>query len=146
MHSALRATRFPARASFPDPVRPEYSLEAVSGQSDIRAAMPSRAPHAAEIRSALHEFLAPGRAVSTAELRIRLHENGFCGVSHESVYKQLVLLEQRGLISKLGRRNGRRHTFWAATRTAARPHLVSICTVSASPGLPIVGTKGGGAC
>lgn len=69
----------------------------------------------AAIRSTLHDLLSSGRAVSTAELRIRIHDSGFGNTPHESVYQQLVLLAGRGLVRKLGPRNGRRHTFWAAS-------------------------------
>lgn len=99
-------------------VRASTSSQVPASSPRLVADTPSPAPRAAEVREALHHLLSSGRAVSTSELRIRLQDSGLPHVTHEAVYKQLVLLAGRGLLRKLGRCNGRRHVFWAAIPTA----------------------------
>lgn len=94
---------------------PEAPTRPVWRDFDDPAATVAPVSSTAEIRATLQHLLSSGRAVSTAELRIRVQDSGFENTTHEAVYQQLVLLAGRGLVRKLGHRNGLRHTFWAAS-------------------------------
>lgn len=135
MHPAPRVPSSPVRASTSSPAH-------VPSQRPVKD-KPSPAPRAAEIREALHHLLSSGRAVSTSELRIRLQESGLPHITHEAVYKQLVLLAGRGQLRKLGRCNGRRHAFWVALPAACRSQQ-HVGSGPDNPKPPTAGAGGGG--
>ncbi|MCT7373010.1 LexA family transcriptional regulator [Mycolicibacterium llatzerense] len=82
---------------------------------------PTRTGTNREVRHALMLHLAHGRAITTTELRTRLSEDGFDGVTQETVYRHLDAMARAGDIRRL-RHAGRRHIFW--TRRQATSALL----------------------
>ncbi len=74
-----------------------------------------------DVRHALMQLLAPGRAITTTELRTRLNDDGFDGVTQETVYRHLDAMARAGHIRRL-RHASRRHIFW--TRRQATSALL----------------------
>jgi Fe2+ or Zn2+ uptake regulation protein len=68
---------------------------------------------ASPLRSQLLGFLRHGRLITTSELRQRIRDAGFSGADVESVYRNLVALQRRGLVKRVEVRG--RHAFWATT-------------------------------
>jgi Fe2+ or Zn2+ uptake regulation protein len=68
---------------------------------------------ASALRCHLLRLLQHGRPISTSELRQRIHEAGFASTHAESVYRNLVVLQRRGLVKRVEVRG--RHAYWATT-------------------------------
>lgn len=72
---------------------------------------PARTAGNQDVRQALRQLLAHGRAITTTELRTRLTNDGFDGVTQETVYRHLDAMARAGEVRRL-RHAGRRHIFW----------------------------------
>lgn len=82
--------------------------------------MPARTTPHREVREALLQRLSYGRAITTTELRTHLDNDGFPGITQETVYRHLDAMARAGQILRLPH-TGRRHIFWRAP--AQTPNL-----------------------
>lgn len=73
--------------------------------------IPARTTPHREVREALLQRLAHGRAITTTELRTQLTNDGFPGITQETIYRHLDAMARSGQILRL-RHPGRRHIFW----------------------------------
>ncbi|MET4427053.1 Fe2+ or Zn2+ uptake regulation protein [Mycolicibacterium sp. 624] len=68
---------------------------------------------ASALRNHLLRLLRHGGPITTSELRQRSHESGFDTAHIESVYRNLLVLQRRGLVTRVDVRG--RHAYWATT-------------------------------
>ena len=71
-----------------------------------------------DLRRALLRLLTNGRAITTTELRTRVHQDGFTGITQETVYRHLAALAHGGHVGRITN-PGRRHVCWVKPNSAA---------------------------